>query len=547
MKSRSKKPTGDAKSPKSKPTQVAKAGVDYVLSSKTVTPGNNANDLLDILSKEAASGKVSSLAQELRAARLFSLGFSDNPSEYIQNLESSLSELTGCRKSVVLILDEASGTYRCLNDEARQESTTAPRELTWVSDRFLQELLETDSVMYTYLCDNTQIFGIVAVADKVGKAELSLGDQLILEQLSPYLAIQIKHYLRLRKSLMIPAVQRILLSISNRLLGAVDSTAIFHNALDSLIEDLPFDAGQYIQLEPRTGRGRVMYELANNEFRFGKMIRKVDHFNSLLSLFNSQVWQNRYLHLKGETLGDKSFSELFGLPDIQSVLVLPLSTDETIHGALVLFQQKKSQPLSEISQKVLEEIGNLLDSACARARVLEKALEIATTDELTGTLNRRGFYTHCHAEIDRASRNGRPMTLAILDLDNFKSLNDTYGHLVGDAVLRQVSDVLKSNLRKSDILCRFGGEEFALVLPETAIEPSFELLDRLRASVAAEKISTPAGDIQVTFSAGIDAVHIEDVAERRSPLEVISEALARADKALYNAKRSGRNRVTRAN
>ena len=542
MKTRS---SGSDKSPKSRLKSPAKATTEFVLSNSHVSASSNANDLLDILSKEASSGKVSSLAQELRAARSFNLGFSENPREFVTNLESALSELTRCTKSVVLILDEASGTYHCLNDEA--DEMTTPRELTWVSDNFLQELLDTDSVMYTYLCDNTQIFGIVAIADKVDGKALTLGDQLILEQLSPYLAIQIKHYLRLRKSLMIPAVQRILLDLSNHLLAAVDAPAIFQSVLDTLLNDLPFDAGQYIQLESDTGKGRILYQMTEDEFVFGKVIRKVDQFNSLMSLFNSQVWQHPYLHLKGQALGDKSFDDMFGLDGIQSVLVLPLSDgQDDVQGALILFQQRKARPLSEITVKVLEEVGHLIDSASARARVLEKALEIATTDELTGTLNRRGFYTNCHAEIDRAHRNGRPMTLAILDLDNFKSLNDTYGHLVGDAVLRHVSDVLKNNLRRSDILCRFGGEEFALVLPETAIDTSFELIERLRQLVEEAPVDTPAGRITVTFSAGVETVRIEDAENRRSPIEVISEALARADKALYDAKHAGRNRVIKA-
>jgi diguanylate cyclase (GGDEF)-like protein len=529
----------------------ARAGAQFVLSGNAqVSASTNANDLLDLLSKEAASGKVSSLAQELRAARLFNLGFSEDPNEFIHSMEDALKELTGCEKSAVLILDEASGTYRCLNDEARTQTLSAPRELTWVSDHFLQELLGSEGVLYTYLCDNTQIFGIVAIADKSDKEALTLGDQLILEQLSPYLAIQVKHYLRLRKSLMIPAVQRILLDVSNRLLGAVDTPAIFQNALDAILSELPFDAGQYIQLEPHTGKGRVLYQMTHEEFLFGKVIRKVDQFNALMSLFRSQVWQHPYLHLKGESLGDKAFSEMFGLDGIQSVLVLPmvdthLGQDE-IPGALVLFQQGEARPLSEITVNVLEELGHLIESATARAQVLEKALEIATTDELTGTLNRRGFYTHCHAEIDRANRNGRPMTLAILDLDNFKSLNDTYGHMVGDMVLRHVADILKHNLRKSDILCRFGGEEFTLVFPETSLETSYELIERLRGLVDESIVETPEGAIHVTFSAGVETVRIEDVAKRRSPLEVISEALARADKALYEAKHTGRNRVIRA-
>lgn len=479
---------------------------------------------------------------ELKAARLLNLDSIDDPKLFIQQLESRISEITHCRKSVILLLDESTGIYHCLNDDARLDNGQPARELTWVSDNFLQELLGAEQVLYSYLCDDSQIFGIVAIAEKISKdGRLDVNDQFALEQMTPYLSMQIKHFMRLQKSLIIPSMQRVLLHISNKLLEAVDSTAIFKNALEAIMDSMPFTAGQFIQLDKKLGTGRVVYQLEHGHFASGKALRRIEHFSALLSLFNSEAWAYPYLHLKGEKLGDHAFSDIFGLPDIKAVLLLPvLDERKELSGALVLFQQEESKALSKQALDVLQQVTQLIESACERARVLEKALEIATTDELTETLNRRGFYAQCHAEVDRARRYKRPLSVALIDLDYFKQINDTHGHLVGDAILKFIGLSLKTSLRKSDIICRFGGEEFAIVFPETTVTRAAQLMNRIRKQVEKQIMSVESGDIRITFSAGVELVDVEN---KQSGFEVMSHALARADKALYDAKRQGRNQV----
>ena len=233
-------------------------------------------EIMDSLEQDIQTAALVKASQaELKIARLLNLDLTDEPQKFIPLLERRIKEITGCAKSAILLLDEDSGTYRCLNDEVHNKPA---RELTWVSDHFLQDLLSSESVIYTYLADKNQIFGIVAISDKAGKKSLDLADQLILEQMSPYLAVQVKHYLRIKEMMLIPAVQKILLNISSRLLGAVDSTAIFQNTMEALLTELPFSSAQYVELDKKSGKGRVFFQQSDDRFLFGKVIKKVDSF-----------------------------------------------------------------------------------------------------------------------------------------------------------------------------------------------------------------------------------------------------------------------------
>ncbi len=527
-------------SPESTASKLIKAASQY---QSTIELSEEISEILPLENSSTGISIQDILQAELHTARLLNVDIPDDPKQFIRILESRIQEITGTRKNVILILDEESGTYTCLNDELSDDFAKAPRELTWISDTYLQDMLDSPQVIHSFLHHQGNIFGIIAIADKEDGSPFTLRDDIVLEQLTQYLSVQVSHYLTLKQSLAKPAIQRILLQVSNRLLCAIDSPAIFQSTMETICEEIPFTAAQFIQLDRETGRGMVLYELANGMFTQDTVIREVDQFVSLLSLFQSQVWKHSYLYLKGEMLGDKSFSELFGLPDIKSVLMLPMvSQNNNINGALVLFQQETPVSLSKEALQAVEQISELLVSACERAHVLEKALEIATTDELTGALNRRGFYNRFDAEIDRARRNATPMCMAMIDIDHFKCINDTYGHLAGDQILSQLINKIQQNVRKSDILCRYGGEEFALVLPETTLPAAVELLERLRRKAEKCAFQTAAGPVKITFSMGVTTVETTKNFTKDF-MHVVSESIAKADEALYEAKQLGRNRI----
>lgn len=161
--------------------------------------------------------------------------------------------------------------------------------------------------------------------------------------------------------------------------------------------------------------------------------------------------------------------------------------------------------------------------------------EMATTDPLTELFNRRRFLELAEQEFAKARRYGRPLTLLMLDLDHFKDINDTYGHDVGDIVLQSIAETSVEQLRDTDIMGRIGGEEFAVILPETDIHQAQEAAERIRSSIEKTPVTTPAGDLQLTISVGISAYGKET--------EEFKNMLKQADTALYAAKHAGRNTV----
>lgn len=165
----------------------------------------------------------------------------------------------------------------------------------------------------------------------------------------------------------------------------------------------------------------------------------------------------------------------------------------------------------------------------------EELQRLATTDPLTGIANRRHFLSQANIEISRSLRGGHEMALVMIDLDRFKQINDTYGHDVGDKALIATVETLQKSLRDSDVLGRFGGEEFAMYLPETGEEGAVLLANRLREKIAECVVPTPQGDLSFTCSMGIHVV--------QSGTETVDEALIKADSAMYSAKSNGRNQV----
>lgn len=160
--------------------------------------------------------------------------------------------------------------------------------------------------------------------------------------------------------------------------------------------------------------------------------------------------------------------------------------------------------------------------------------ELVLTDALTELFNFRHFRYVLQAEMDRSKRSGIPTSLVLIDLDHFKLINDTHGHEIGNIVLKQVATILLSEVRTTDVVCRYGGEEFAIIFPETHLNLAVKVADRIREKIAFTPVESTAGDINVTASMGA-SVYI------KASILSIEEFIDSVDKFLYEAKQSGRN------
>ncbi|NMM44765.1 diguanylate cyclase [Rhodospirillaceae bacterium KN72] len=183
----------------------------------------------------------------------------------------------------------------------------------------------------------------------------------------------------------------------------------------------------------------------------------------------------------------------------------------------------------------LKNIAAMIKATRELRQEIGRLQEMATTDALTGILNRRAYLDRLELEVQRATRFKHPLSVAMLDVDHFKSVNDTYGHSTGDRVLVKITEVVRNRLRGIDVFGRLGGEEFSITMAETNLRGARVLAERIREDIEALRLDDPDfARFRVTASIG--------VAEWKSGLDP-AQCLDRADRVLYRAKQSGRNRV----
>ncbi len=201
--------------------------------------------------------------------------------------------------------------------------------------------------------------------------------------------------------------------------------------------------------------------------------------------------------------------------------------------------------LDEIQSNIQTIIENLDVPDANKAEVIKKinfmytqTKQLTVTDNLTQLFNRRHFDFEFDREFKRAKRYKNELSVAIIDIDFFKQINDTYGHLCGDFILKEVAYIIKDNFRQTDIVCRYGGEEFAVILTETPEETSAVPLERLRNRIENNKFYYKGQPINLTVSIGVTSN-----TDFQNPFDMFEEA----DKALYEAKSNGRNMVRKFN
>lgn len=223
----------------------------------------------------------------------------------------------------------------------------------------------------------------------------------------------------------------------------------------------------------------------------------------------------------------------FKTDNLGSVFVLPMLYEKEILGMLALLSEKINA-LNPYQIELLEVLGNQASTSIANARFHAEIERLAITDGLTGLFNHRHFQERLSQEFSRIDRFSEPLSVLIIDIDHFKKINDTYGHPVGDAVLKGVADKIRKTIRNIDISARYGGEEFAVILIGTDERGAMNMAERLRKAVMNKTFSADKNTFNVTISIGI-STYTKGIKRKE-------ELIEKADKALYQAKRGGRNR-----
>ena len=237
----------------------------------------------------------------------------------------------------------------------------------------------------------------------------------------------------------------------------------------------------------------------------------------------------------GQKVDKVVLSKRLPWPSHPSLLVLPLVIHDRALGTLIL-GAKRWHAFGDSVRPTLEVLASHLAVSLSNARMVRKLETMATTDGLTGLFNKRAMLDSAAQKIAAAARFGRPLSVLMTDIDHFKKVNDTHGHDIGDVVIRGLADILKRQKRTTDIVARFGGEEFVALCEQTDEKGAMLLAERIREELAKNTFRTPQGLLQVTCSIGIATFP-----EGGRDWDTLFKA---ADEALYVSKRSGRNRCT---
>ncbi|WP_164856279.1 diguanylate cyclase [Lujinxingia sediminis] len=322
---------------------------------------------------------------------------------------------------------------------------------------------------------------------------------------------------------------------SRKLNGVLTPDQVYEVALESVAQIVAFDFAAitlFDEEEDRHHVARVSGEGMTSQGGWDQV-----SFASNQGLVSMVVSNRHYLPFGGH-LRDPD-AVVFGpgqsARDLRSLIVLPLIVQDQAVGTLVIGHREANQFASE-RREMLEVIANQVAVTLQNARLYERMEEMASIDALTRLPNRRTFQTRLSEAMARHKRSRRTFAVVLTDIDHFKSVNDTYGHPVGDEVLRHVGRVFREGLREVDMPARYGGEEFVLVLEDTDIEGARQVADRLRVAISKLSFETDKGLLQCTISMGI-AMGPADTDHEHALVDL-------ADQALYHSKKNGRNQVT---
>ena len=239
---------------------------------------------------------------------------------------------------------------------------------------------------------------------------------------------------------------------------------------------------------------------------------------------------------------DKRFSARFDEATrftTQSILAVPMRSRDRTLGVIELVNDPERKPFTEKDARTLDSIADYAAIAIENARNFRRVQELTVIDEHTGLFNARHLRSVLDAEVTRSRRFGHQLSVIFFDLDRFKAINDTHGHQVGSAILRECGQVIRSALRSVDVPIRYGGDEFVCVLPETGKEAALRMAGRLREALVKHRFQTERGlDLQVTASFGV-ATWPDDA-------ETPEELMKRSDLAMYRVKQTTRDAISAA-
>lgn len=330
--------------------------------------------------------------------------------------------------------------------------------------------------------------------------------------------------------------QTVLHRASQSLGAALDEKAVIDAALEAAGEISPFDFAAITLYDADEKRHRVRRAVG-----VGAESVETLTFRDNTSLTAMAVKNKHYLPYRGDfdPRQQTVFTKRTNLKGMNSLLILPMVVREDAIGTLAV-AAKREHAFTDSVRSTLSVLTNQLAVSMSNAKAVARLEEMATTDGLTKCLNKRAFLEELERKLASAKRFNRPLSLIVTDIDHFKAVNDTYGHATGDVVIKELGEILRGVKRDTDIVARFGGEEFCVLCEETEVEGARLLAERIREELKTTVFQTEIGRLTVTASLGVATFYGDDPSDMKDG-GALFEA---SDKALYVAKHSGRDQVS---
>ena len=392
----------------------------------------------------------------------------------------------------------------------------------WPQER--EDIVARDIALFVPLISRDHLIAILALGNKQS-GRYSLEDFSIIEDVTNRVAVSLeKEYLseQLRER---EEELSVINSSSAILSSSLDIQEIFGSFLEELKKVLDVSWASIVLIEEDSLRCMALSAVEGSAYQVGERV-------PLEGTGTGWVVGQKKSFVEPDLAKEMYFTtgEQFYKLGLRTMVYLPLIAKGRAIGSFIV-ASKLPNSYSPRHIKLLEQLASQIAMPLENSVLYAKAEKKARVDELTRLLNRRSLDEMIDSEIDRHGRYGGAFTLAILDLDGFKTFNDSYGHLSGDRLLKEVGHIIKSTTRNVDHAFRYGGDEFAILLPQTDIKDAFQVLERVRERIAK---GLDSGDVHVTTSIGLASWPDDGISH--------TDIIAAADVTLYRAKRSGGNR-----
>ena len=380
------------------------------------------------------------------------------------------------------------------------------------------------------LIQDDKVKGIL-LADRRGKEPFETEEEKTLAQAGTYMIYEIKNEQLFTQVEQSRKDYQHFYQASGNLNSVVTLEEVCQVACSALKELAPFDVGAITLYDKTTKLHTVAHIQGCDTENYKDQTFKST--NSLVSLVIKNPGFAQKMPVKNPNA--TVLTQQIPLPPFAELLIFPLIRSNNVLGTIIAGSQENFI-FTPDRIKLFRVISNHIAVSIENALNYRRVNEMATTDALTGLYNRRVFFQRLKEAIARATRHKKPIALIMSDIDHFKHVNDTYGHPMGDQVLKIVSKILEDTLRETDTIARYGGEEFVIILEDTDSPDAFQLTERFRNLIEAQQFKSDTKTFNITMSAGI-AIFPQDSEEEKTLLD-------KADQALYWSKTNGRNQCT---